>query len=175
MLHERLLMHTLTGALKTTADAVELWCPPGEIDAADGYLRHLAAEYNIGLSEQRGRHLGARMAHAIDTAARNGTASVLCGCDCPAHADGLLETPVSLVRAGARWVFRPALDGGYVCVGARAGDDAVFGDLPWGTAPVMELTRQRLRAAGQRWYEVSVVGDVDTPQDLARVPKAWLD
>jgi hypothetical protein len=50
----------------------------------------------------------------------------------------------------------------------------VFDDMPWSTAQVMSLTRERLRAAGARWLELRTLWDVDRPADLARLQQAGL-
>ncbi len=63
----------------------------------------------------------------------------------------------------------PAVDGGYCLIGLRAAYDALFENIAWSTAAVLEQTRQRLRAAGLRWVEAEIVEDVD---DLASWQRA---
>jgi glycosyltransferase A (GT-A) superfamily protein (DUF2064 family) len=46
---------------------------------------------------------------------------------------------------------------------------ALFDAMDWGTATVMEETRQRLRNLGWRWYELGMRWDVDRPGDYQRL------
>jgi glycosyltransferase A (GT-A) superfamily protein (DUF2064 family) len=46
--------------------------------------------------------------------------------------------------------------------------------MTWGTAIVMEETRQRLRNLGWRWHELPVHWDVDRPQDYQRLVREGL-
>ena len=63
----------------------------------------------------------------------------------------------------------PAEDGGYVLIGVRTPDPALFSDMPWGTPLVMNETRRRLRTLGLTWREPVTLWDVDLPQDLERM------
>ena len=82
-------------------------------------------------------------------------------------------------RAGAKMVFTPAEDGGYVLVGAQAHGAALsagfaqaFAEIAWSTGQVMAQTRARLTAigwqGGREWHELPMLWDVDTPADYAR-------
>ena len=59
-------------------------------------------------------------------------------------------------------------DGGYVLVGLRQPQPALFEDMVWSTPEVMAETRARARALGLRVREFETLWDVDTPSDLAR-------
>ena len=63
----------------------------------------------------------------------------------------------------------PAEDGGYVLIGLRQPEPAVFANMTWGSATVFEQTRQRLRDTGLSWHELPALWDVDEPVDLARL------
>jgi glycosyltransferase A (GT-A) superfamily protein (DUF2064 family) len=71
---------------------------------------------------------------------------------------------------GAQVVLVPAVDGGYVLIGARVRCDAVFRDVPWSSSRVMAVTRRRLQAAGLKWLELEPLRDVDRVQDLDLLP-----
>jgi glycosyltransferase A (GT-A) superfamily protein (DUF2064 family) len=80
------------------------------------------------------------------------------------------------VRRAARWlaggagaVLAPARDGGYALIGLRRPADFVFRDMPWGSERVYGETAQRLKNRGWRLRALEAVGDVDRPEDLARV------
>lgn len=174
LLHARMTRETVAGAVRSGADAVEIWHTPQPDAEALLFVESLAAEHGASVHVQCGADLGARMAHAIDDAAGRGRVALLVGCDCPAQARSGLVEGVAALRAGARWVFRPALDGGYVCVGAVAAAASVFDDMPWGTEQVMSETRRRLADTGHSWVELAPLADVDRPEDLVHVPASWL-
>jgi hypothetical protein len=69
---------------------------------------------------------------------------------------------------GADAVFQPAEDGGYVLVGLRQPQPALFHGMSWSTDQVMAETRARARETGLRVHELDTLWDVDRPQDLAR-------
>jgi glycosyltransferase A (GT-A) superfamily protein (DUF2064 family) len=73
------------------------------------------------------------------------------------------------LRDGCDAVFCPAEDGGYVLVGLSQAMPALFDAMTWGTATVMEETRQRLRNLGWHWHELPVHWDVDRPEDYQRM------
>ena len=56
----------------------------------------------------------------------------------------------------------------------RRRDARIFSGVEWGTARVLDATRERLRALGWRWRELAVRRDVDRPEDLSGV-QALLD
>jgi hypothetical protein len=63
-------------------------------------------------------------------------------------------------------VLGPAVDGGYVLLGLRRAESALFTDMPWGGDRVAEITRERMAALGWRWRELPALRDVDRPEDL---------
>jgi glycosyltransferase A (GT-A) superfamily protein (DUF2064 family) len=96
------------------------------------------------------------------------TPTLIIGTDCPAL------TPVHLQQASTALsandaVLIPAEDGGYVLIGLRQPEPAVFADIAWGTAKVLTSTRQRLRDISYSWIELPTLWDVDDPADLARL------
>ena len=66
-------------------------------------------------------------------------------------------------------VLGPALDGGYVLIGARRIDAEVFREIPWGTDLVYARTVERLQELGWEWAALPALQDIDRPEDLA----AW--
>lgn len=163
-LHERLLLHTLRTARASGLGAVELWCSP---DTGHTLFRRLRRWATVTTRAQHGADLGARMYHALEDALTRAPAALLVGSDCPAL------TPQHLQRAAealarADLVFIPAIDGGYVLVGARHLVPAVFENIDWGTDRVWAQTRKRLSACGLRWAALPPLWDLDRPEDLER-------
>jgi len=162
-LHRALLRHALEAASAAAPGRLELW---GAGDDPQGELAALAARTGASLHRQPGGELGTRMRTALDAAvARHGSALVI-GSDCPwLDADALHEAQAALERHDA--VLGPADDGGYVLLGMRRVDAALFDDIPWGTGHVLALTRARLASLGWSWHELPSRSDVDRPSDLA--------
>jgi uncharacterized protein len=174
-LHERMVVHTLAGAMDSGADSVELWFAPDEAGSPGLFLEQLATQQSIELHCQRGDDLGARMYAALSSARDRSAAGVLVGTDCPGHAQGLLREVVTRMAGGASLLFRPAHDGGYVCVGATDAPAELFGkQIPWGTEDVMSATRQILIQLDRDYIELAPAHDVDEPADICHVPKEWL-
>ena len=131
----------------------------------------LAQQLDIAVVRQRDGDLGARMLAAI--AAANGPALVI-GTDCPALTSSHLRAAADILRAGRmRWSF-PAEDGGYVLIGMRAPEPALFSQVNWSTPGVMDETRRRLRERGLTWQEPVTLWDLDLPEDLERLHEIGL-
>lgn len=163
-LHAELVRRTLATARNSAVGPVSLWCMP---DTGHPFFAECAARFGASLHEQRGGHLGERMAAAFDHLLAAGPA-LLVGCDCPSLAeDDLRAAAGSLATHDA--VFQPAEDGGYVLVGLSRRVPGLFEGVRWGEATVMRETRSRLRAAGASWREMPVRWDVDRPDDYRRL------
>ena len=116
---------------------------------------------------QQGEDIGARMHQVLATALQTHTAAVLIGADCPFLDTGYIERAFAVLEGGMDAVFGPASDGGYVLVGLRRAQPALFTGIGWSTAGVMAQTRLRLETLGWSWQELPVVHDIDGPDDLS--------
>lgn len=115
-----------------------------------------------------GEVMRATLRHMLSAGAR---AAFVMGSDVPTMPPALLHDAISLLeRPGARAVFTPAADGGYVLVGLN--NPALYpllDPLPWSTPEVMDLTRARARALGMDIAETAPWHDVDDADDLDRL------
>lgn len=163
-LQRRLTRDALRKALDAKLGAVTLWCAP---DARHRCFRALQAATGVACLDQPAGDLGARMHAAFE---RGGTQSpmLLIGTDCPPLTPRHLHQAAAALLAGDDAVFIPAEDGGYVLVGLRRPQPALFVDMPWSTPAVMAETRRRALAAGLRWRELETLWDLDLPADLER-------
>jgi glycosyltransferase A (GT-A) superfamily protein (DUF2064 family) len=120
--------------------------------------------------------LGARMARAAAARLADHAQVLITGTDCPAL-DAAVLRAAATVLATHDVVLVPALDGGYVMVGLRAGRDglltAMFDGLPWSTPALLDATRERLAAGGWRHAELPPLADIDEPADLQHLPPGW--
>jgi rSAM/selenodomain-associated transferase 1 len=163
VLQARLTERAAATACTAAIGPVTLWATPDETHPA---FQALCAHLDIALARQGDGDLGARMLAAV--AAANGPGLVI-GTDCPALTSGHLRTAADILRGGADAVVVPAEDGGYVLIGMRRAEPALFCDMCWSTPDVMGETRQRLRQLGLSWQEPVTLWDVDVPADLARL------
>ncbi|MDX1433436.1 MAG: TIGR04282 family arsenosugar biosynthesis glycosyltransferase [Gammaproteobacteria bacterium] len=170
-LHRTMLRRTVACAVEAGIGRVELWCAPS---IEHPWLAEIAATFGVALERQTDGDLGMRMHHALRSACADGRGALLVGSDCPGLQSEDLRQAADALGEGADAVLGPALDGGYYLVGVRRSDSSLFSGVEWGSAGVLDATRERLRALGWRWRELGVRRDVDRPEDLDAV-QALLD
>jgi glycosyltransferase A (GT-A) superfamily protein (DUF2064 family) len=191
-LHRQLIESTLFRARDAALGAVTLWI---DGDAQSPEVIACVKRQRVGVQTQRGSDLGARMhaafsaeltaASATEPEARSAASPsvqgapgnagcLLIGCDCPAlSSTRLREAATALATRDV--VLIPALDGGYVLIGLRQPHAALFEGIVWGSAQVLEATRERIAAAGLRGAELDPLPDLDTPDDYhAALRTGWI-
>lgn len=131
-------------------------------------LQALAQVQGWTLVEQPAGDLGERMRLIATLGLAESDAVVLIGNDCPAL-DGAYLQAACVALQEQSVVIGPAEDGGYVLLGLRNIDVALFNDMPWGTEQVLSMTLQRLQQLD--WCPVLLpeLWDVDRPEDLSRL------
>jgi rSAM/selenodomain-associated transferase 1 len=144
--------------------AVTLWCAP---HAQHRFFRALRRSTGLDCRVQPEGDLGARMHAAFVAHCAHGPL-LLTGTDCPPLRPAHLRQAAQALLDGADAVFHPAEDGGYVLVGLRRPQAALFEGMAWSTPEVMAQTRARAAALGLRVRELETLWDVDVPADLAR-------
>lgn len=162
----QLLQHTVQQALAAKLAGVELCVTP---DAAHPAFAALTQNHGLHLTLQGDGDLGERMQRAFERTLESHTGTLLIGTDAPGLDAAMLQAAQQALQHHDA-VFVPAHDGGYALVGLRKPCAAIFNDMAWSTATVMQVTRQRAQHAGLRWHELSPVHDIDEPQDLAHFP-----
>lgn len=173
-LQRELTLRALATATRAAPGAVTLFTAG---DADHPFWRECRDAFDIAVEPQRGADLGARMRHAASLLLRRHARTLLIGTDCPAlRAEDLAQA--ASVLGDTRMVFAPAEDGGYVLVGAREIEPAVFEGITWGEASVMRDTRAALTAVGWQagidWTELPESWDLDRPDDFRRASAAGL-
>ncbi len=164
-LQRRLTRAALQKARDAAVGPVTLWCAP---DARHRFFRALQRTSDLRCAVQASGDLGDRMHTAFRLHCTAGPL-LLIGTDCPAMRPAHLRQAAQALLDGVDAVFQPAEDGGYVLVGLREPQAALFADMPWSTARVMAETRVRAGSSGLRVRELETLWDVDTPDDLARL------
>jgi uncharacterized protein len=163
----RLIERTVATACAAAIGPVTLWAAPDESDPVFAAIR---GRFGVTLACQPDGDLGARM-HAAVVAA-NGPALVI-GTDCPALTGSHLRAAAEALH-GHDAVLIPVEDGGYVVIGLRKPNEALFSDMAWGLPNVMAETRRRLDSLGLSWRELDPLWDVDTPEDFERLRREGL-
>lgn len=156
-------------ALRTAVDAalgpVTLCCAP---DESAPFFTQCAADFGVTLSTQSSGDLGARMQHALEQGLAQHAAVIIIGSDCPALTLHTLRVAAQKLESHDA-VFAPTEDGGYVLIGARRSDAALFSHVTWSSAMVMTQTRSNLHKLGWKWAELATHWDVDHPEDYQRL------
>jgi rSAM/selenodomain-associated transferase 1 len=161
-LHHELTLWTCRQLLASGLGDVELAVAGDDKHALFEQCRALG---DVAVSQQRGSDLGERMYHAISAGLRRYTAVILVGSDCPAIDAAYLESAVTALESDPV-VMGPAVDGGYVLIGARAISPRVFQGITWGSARVYPETTSALAESGLAWATLPTLHDIDTPADL---------
>ncbi len=167
-LQRQLTRAAVQTALDARLGAVTLWCAP---HAQHRFFKALYRTTGVPCLIQASGDLGERMHTAFRLHCEQGPL-LLTGTDCPPLTPAHLRQAAQALLDGDDAVFYPAEDGGYVLVGLRRPQAALFRDISWSTDAVMAQTRERAIAAGLRVREFETLWDLDVPADLVRW-RAW--
>ena len=126
MLQERLTERTVATALAAGIGPITLCCEP---DATHDTFLKMVARMKITLRPQPQGDLGTRMLAAV--AISTGPILVI-GTDCPALTEAHLRSAAMALRDGNDVVLIPAERGGYVLLGMRKAQPALFSNIAWG-------------------------------------------
>lgn len=164
-LAERMLYQTVATAC-TASHCVELYVTPPANNPIWGAF---ALPVQLDLSDQPDGNLGQRMAQIAKRVICDGEQIILIGTDCPAlTTEHLLRVEAALREHDA--VIIPALDGGYVLLGLRRYDPALFANIPWSTSQVCQHTLDRLLTLQWSFLVLQPLPDIDEPDSLALIP-----
>lgn len=159
--------HALTQTLAAKADAVVCCMTP---DPQDEVLFRQRYPDHICWEKQVAGDLGMKMAAAARQAVAAQHKVLIIGSDCPdLTAEHLLQASNALDMVDV--IMGPVTDGGYYLIGMRRYDWSLFADIPWSTATVASETRQRVRKLGWTMLELATLSDIDTPEDICKVPE----
>ena len=154
---QRLLMLT-----RANLCAVSLMCSP---DVQHDYFVHCKEQYPITLLAQSGADLGVRMFNGIKQALQQYKYCIVIGTDAPALDEVLISQAIERLKSGNEVVFVPAEDGGYVLLGLQKPYELLFQDISWGSAKVMQQTRNKLNDNNISFNELATCWDIDRLED----------
>lgn len=169
-LHRQMALDTLAKVSRSRLCPAELWCAP---DTVHPFFAQCGERFGVSLRPQRGKDLGERMHRALENALGRSAYALLMGSDIPSLTAAHLEEALSFLEQGADAVIGPAEDGGYVLIGLRRPQPALFENMPWGEDRVLEESRRRMHAMKMEWRELPVQWDIDRPGDLHRLWRAY--
>ena len=152
-----------------------------DIEDTDTFITYTPREHSeyfsrFGLSMfvQEGSGLGERMHLALTHVLGMGyEAAALVGVDIPGLGPVEVQEAIRLL-ARADVVFGPALDGGYYLVAMHRPLPEVFGHIEWSVPDTLRQSLDRAAGAGLSTALGPVLGDVDTPEDLADLERQGL-
>lgn len=161
-LHSELVLWTARSLTGAALGDVELHAA-GRVDCA---LFRRCRELGVQrVRAQSGADLGQRMYRAMHAGLQTHSPVILVGSDAPQLDAAYLGAALNaLVEADV--VLGPALDGGYVLIGARRVEQAWFEHVEWGTDTVFSATVRQLEASGTHWRALLPLQDIDRPEDL---------
>jgi uncharacterized protein len=160
-LQSALVARTVETACRAGTGPVTLWT---SLEPDHVLFTALAARFDLRLARQDDGDLGARMLAAIGVGP-----TLVIGNDCPALTPEHLHEAAAALRDGDDAVIIPAEDGGYVLIGLRAPQPALFCAMRWSVPTVLAQTRRRLARCGLRARELAPLWDIDVPDDLRRL------
>ncbi len=169
VLQERLTERTVATAFAAGIGPVTLCCEP---DATHDTFLKMVARMKITLRQQPQDDLAARMRVAF--AGSTGPV-LLIGSDCPALTEAHLRSAALALRDGNDVVLIPAERGGYVLLGMRKAQPALFSKIAWDGSNVLADTRARIVEQRLMLVERPPLWDVDTEIDLARLEREFTE
>ncbi len=161
-LHRELVLWTAQRLTSARLGRVEL-AVTGRID--DPLFQQCEAEGVAAVRGQTGEDLGQRMYNALHAGLQRFSRVVLVGSDCPQLDRNYLASALAALES-AEVVLGPAVDGGYVLIGARALDASWFEGIKWGSGSVYRETVARFAASKTCWQGLPPLQDIDRPEDL---------
>jgi rSAM/selenodomain-associated transferase 1 len=134
--------------------------------AGTAYFSRLA-QGRYDLIPQCDGDLGQRLHHFFREARRHGYSRIVAvGSDSPTLPIDFVEQAFAALEVNDA-VIGPAYDGGYYLIGGGLQELAVFDDIPWSSAHVLEMTIQRVQRTSARLALLPPWYDVDTADDWA--------
>ena len=130
------------------------------------FFSAMNTRFKIPIWEQVGDDLGARMAHAFQSALESPyQTAIIIGTDIPGIFTSLISTAFKSFQ-DHDVVVGPTEDGGYYLIGLRSPIPELFQDIPWSTDTVFSLTREKAKAMGLSLKVLPMLRDLDTIEDL---------
>ncbi len=164
-LAEAMLLDSVEKALATGFDVVVFVTPATDIMAMGQRLPQ-----GLTLLPQTEGDLGARMHAAFIAMEESGFSRVLLmGTDCPLMSQDMLKSAAHMLQDPRDFVLIPTDDGGYGLIGLCQSKAALFHNIRWSTAEVLETQISRAKDCGYHPHLLPKTYDIDDVADLHRL------
>ncbi|MEM6576731.1 MAG: TIGR04282 family arsenosugar biosynthesis glycosyltransferase [Pseudomonadota bacterium] len=163
--YEQLLRRTLQQAA-ATGFALEVWMAGASAKPLESLLNEVGLE--AAIRRQQGDDLGARMHHALSDGLVRHRHVMLIGSDIVDLETRHLREASRRLQGGADLVLGPSADGGYYLVAPAAPSRALFNDIDWGNALVLQQTMARVTDLRLKLELLPTCHDLDEGADLRR-------
>lgn len=160
LIHDRLSMLTSVELCD-----VRLLCAP---DQQDECFVQCSKSYPVDLFNQSGDGLGERMFNGIKSALQDYKHCVVIGTDAPLLDVEKISDVLERLHTGKDVVIVPAEDGGYVLIAMQQAYEFLFDEINWGSAEVLQQTRNRLHENNILFEELASCWDIDRLEDYQR-------
>ncbi len=160
--------HRLTMLAEANLCDVRLMCAP---DPQHETFLLCKKQYPLTLHKQLGENLGARMFNGIADALQQYKYCIVIGTDAPALDAEKIKQAIEVLHNETEVVFVPAEDGGYVLVAMRQAYRFLFENISWGSAQVMQQSRDLLNKNNVSFKALACCWDVDELEDYQRYLK----
>jgi len=156
-IYKALLAHTRKIALAITTDRFLFYSQ--HINPADNW-----SEKDFRKRVQANGDLGVKMQEAFRHVFQTHQKVVIIGSDCASLTPAIVQTAFEQLDQHD-FVIGPALDGGYYLLGMNSFYPAVFEEITWSTATVLEETLTRIRSIQKSVYLLPALSDIDYEED----------
>jgi uncharacterized protein len=135
--------------------------------AGQGPLLENMVSPEIVLIEQQGENLGAKMAHAFESAGAENSPVVMIGTDSPTFPAAYLAEAFAALEKDSEIVLGKSKDGGFYLIGLRRPVAELFDRIAWSTSLVFEQITENIKYSGIGKLKLLPEHyDVDTPDDF---------
>ncbi len=170
-LHAHLLSRQMDWLYQARIAPITCWCAPA---VSHPLFERFQLQYRISLAPQHPGDLGERMYRAAELELQLAEFVILIGADCPAMTPHYISSAIECLLSGCDAVIGPAEDGGYVLLGLRRSDRALFNDINWGSSEVLATTLDRFKYLGWSYDLLPQLWDLDRPADVERYRRLQL-
>lgn len=164
-LQRDLIHHRLSMLKKANLCDVRLMCAPNQQEKK---FLHCKKKYPIALFNQTGTDLGERMFNGVNDALQKYKYCIVIGTDAPALDEKIIQQVIEALHNKNNVVIVPAEDGGYVLIAMQQAYKFLFQNIDWGSAEVMQQTRNKLNENNISYKEFPACWDVDRLEDYQR-------
>ncbi len=162
--YQQLIEHTRNVAMECDADVHVFYSD--YVDEGDQWL-----QTDFSKHQQQGEGLGERMLDAFNQMEEMGyQKKIIIGSDSPEITPEIINDAFQKLDE-YDLVIGPALDGGYYLLGMQQIQEEIFQEINWSTEQVFDQTIYTLQNEGVVWYEMPMLSDVDTEDDLPKMRK----